>query len=533
MERSRWYGPLTALLGGLMAGVAHPPFGLLPGLLGYSLILLRLETVRERPLRGAFGLGWMAGLGYFAVATWWIAEPFMVDPEIYGWMAPFAVVLTAAGLALFWGAAGVIYRALRPRSGWKVLVFAGVFAGIEWLRGHVLTGFPWDLPGETWRAGSAPSQAAALVGAYGLSWITLAIASTPALLVLAVRRLAQAAMVAAAGVGLTLLYAGGAGRLAAARAVSPGKDAPVVRIVQADIDQKEKWKPENLEQVFEAYAVLTELPAARRPDIVVWPEGALPTLIDDFIAPGSPYAPRLRDLIQPGQALLMGANRYEPAGPRRYRYFNTLIALRREGDSLVVAGHYDKHRLVPFGEFLPLGDLAGRLGIRSLVHMPEDFTPGPRPRPQSVPGVPPFQPLICYEALFPGLVRDGERPRWILNVSNDAWFGTTSGPLQHLNMARYRAIEQGLPMIRSTPTGVSAVIDAYGRIQPGRRLGLGATGVIDAPLPPALPATPYARLGDWPFGGMLVVSALAWLAGRRRRRRGLRPSAPGRTLGAT
>ncbi|MBI1200765.1 MAG: apolipoprotein N-acyltransferase [Phenylobacterium sp.] len=533
MNRSRWYAPLTALAGGIAAALAHPPFGLLPGLLGYSLILLRLETVRDRPLRSAFGLGWMAGLGYFAVSTWWVVEPFLVEPEIYGWMAPFGVVFMAGGLALFWGAAGLAYRALRPRSGWKALVFAGVFAAAEWARGHVLTGFPWDLPGESWRAGSAPSQAAALVGAYGLTWITLFISSAPALVMLPVRRLAQAGMLAAAGIGLTLLYAGGAGRLAAARAVAPAERAPLVRIVQADIDQKEKWKPENLELVFEDYARLTVRHAARTPDIVIWPEGALPALIDDFIAPGSPYAPRMRDLIQPGQTLLMGANRYEPAGPGKYRYYNTLIALRRDGDALWVAGHYDKYRLVPFGEYLPLGDLAGKLGIRSLVHMPEDFTAGPRPKPLSAPGAPPFQPLICYEALFPGLVHDGTRPAWILNISNDAWFGTTSGPLQHLNIASYRAIEQGLPMVRSTPTGVSAVIDAYGRIQPGARLGLGAFGVIDAPLPPALKPTPYARLGDGPFAGLLILSALAWFAGRRRRPRAAQDLQAGPTLGAT
>jgi apolipoprotein N-acyltransferase len=533
LARSRWYAPLTALLGGLAAGLAHPPFGLLPGLLGYSLILLRLETLHGRPLRSAFGLGWLAGLGYFGVSTWWVAEPFLVEPEIYGWMAPFGVVLMAGGLALFWGAAGVAYRALRPRSGWKPIVFAGVFAAAEYARGHVLTGFPWDLPGETWRAGSAPSQAAALVGAYGLTWITLAMSATPALVMLPVRRSAQAALLAAAGVVLTLLYAGGAGRLAAARAVSPDARAPRVRIVQANIDQKSKWKPDNLELVFEDYARLTVRHAARPPDIVVWPEGALPALIDDFIAPGSSYADRLRDLVQPGQTLLMGANRYEPAGPGKYRYFNTLIALRREGDVLRVEGYYDKYRLVPFGEFLPMGDLAGKLGIRSLVHMPDDFTAGPKPRPLNIPGTPPFQPLICYEALFPGLVHDGTRPAWILNISNDAWFGATSGPLQHLNIARYRAIEQGLPMVRSTPTGVSAVIDAYGRIQPGDRLGLGAFGVIDAPLPPALPATPYARVGDWPFGGLLVLSGLSWLAGRRRRRPLAQDLQVGPELGAT
>ncbi|WP_293347777.1 apolipoprotein N-acyltransferase [Phenylobacterium sp.] len=520
MTRPRWYAPLTALAAGLAAGLAHPPFGLLPGLLGFSLLLLRLETAQgPRPLRQAFFLGWLAGLGYFGVSTWWIGEPFLVDAAIYGWMAPFAVVLMGGGLALFWGAAAAAYRALRPRSAWKVLVFAGVFAAAEWLRGHILTGFPWNLVGESWRAGGAPSQAAALVGAYGLTWITLAVAAAPAVLLLPVRRLAQAGMMVAAGIALTALYAGGAGRLAAAARESYAADAPIIRVVQANIDQKDKWKPENLGLVFSAYEGLTARPAAERPDIVIWPEGALPAVIDDVIAAGSPYAPRLRDAIQPGQTLLMGANRAEPDGKGGYRYFNTLVAFRRDQSALRVGGYYDKHRLVPFGEFMPLGDLAGRLGIRALVHMPDDFTAGPTPRPLVVPGMPAVQPLICYEALFPGLAAGGRRPAWILNISNDAWFGRTSGPWQHLNIASYRAIEQGLPIIRSTPTGVSAVIDAQGRILPGKKLVLDQFGVIDARLPSPAPTTFYSRFGDWSFLGLLAVSALAWLAGRRRRPR--------------
>ena len=183
------------------------------------------------------------------------------------------------------------------------------------------------------------------------------------------------------------------------------------------------------------------------------------------------------------------------------------MAFRRDDSALRVTGFYDKHRLVPFGEFIPLGDLAGRLGIRSLVHMPEDFTAGPPPRP-----------LICYEALFPGLAI-GPRPKWILNVSNDAWFGRTSGPWQHLNIASYRAIEEGLPIIRATPTGVSAVIDPQGRILPGKSLGLGQFGIIDSRLPSPTPPTPYSRWGDGPFAGLLLASALAWAAGRRRRPR--------------
>lgn len=513
---------LWSLAAGLAAALAHPPFGAIVGLLGFALMLAVVDTEGPRPLRSAFFRGWLAGLGYFAIGVWWIVEPLLVEPEKHAWMAPFAIILMPGGLALFWGLAALLYRAVRPPGMLRVVVFAGALALMEWLRGHVFTGFPWNLPGEAWVAGSAPSQFASLVGAYGLTWITVAIAATPAVLFDASpRRGRMLAGLVALG-ALASLYAFGIGRLSAAAA--PVAGAPVIRVVQADIDQKDKWKPENLPAIFETYLGLSTRRAATPPDIVIWPEGALPALIDDVLAPGSPYGPRLVAALTPGQSLLMGANRFEPGPEGKARYFNTLIALRRESNGLRVTGVYDKHRLVPFGEYLPLGDLAGKLGIRSLVHMPEDFTAGPAPRPIAPWGVPPLQPLICYEALFPGFTRaatkrEGIRPAWILNVSNDAWFGMTSGPLQHLNLASYRAIEEGLPIVRSTPTGVSAVIDGYGRIQPGARLDLGELGVIDARLPPALRPTVYGRVGDLPFVFLLLASALAVLGHRVRRAR--------------
>ncbi|HKR88625.1 MAG TPA: apolipoprotein N-acyltransferase [Phenylobacterium sp.] len=518
MQRANpWPGRGLALLAGLAAGLAHPPFGVLPGLLGYALMLRQIEAPAERPLRQAFGRGWLAGLGYFAVSVWWIVEPFMVDAKNQGWMAPFALALLAGGLALFWGAASLLHRALKARGFCRVLVFAGCLALAEWLRGHVLSGFPWDLPGESWRAGSAPSQLAALVGVYGLSWITVAIASAPALWFDARPRRDRAAALAAALAALAGLYGFGIVRLSGAAQPSPS--APLVRVVQADIDQKQKWRPENLNQIFATYLDLTRRPGPARPDIVVWPEGALPAVVDDLLAPGMPYAPQLVAALSPGQTLLMGANRAEPAGGGQYRYFNSLLAFRREAARLKITGIYDKHHLVPFGEFMPLAQLATRVGFRSLVHMPDDFTAGPPSRPLSPEGLPAVQPLICYEALFPGLTRrgpaaPGPRPAWILNISNDAWFGVTSGPLQHLNLASYRAIEQGLPLVRSTPTGVSAVIDAYGRVLPRARLGLGAFGVIDAPLPPALKPTPYVRWGDAGFLLMVLVSIAVVLQNR-------------------
>ncbi len=518
--RARWPARGLALAAGLAAGLAFPPFGILPGLLGYAVLLAVIDNDGPKPLRTAFFRGWLFGLGYFAVAVHWITEPFMVDAKEQGWMAPFALVLMAGGLALFWGLGALAFRWLRVRGWAAPLVFAGAFAAAEWLRGHVLTGFPWDLPGESWRAGSAPSQAAALVGAYGLSWITLAIASAPAVLVQAAGRREKAATLATAVLALAGLYGFGFARLQ--HAAPPAPDAPVLRLVQANIDQKDKWRPENLDAIVATYVGLSTRPAAATPSVVIWPEGALPAVIDDLIAPGSPYAAQLRDMLQPGQTLLMGANRRERDAAGHERYFNSLVGFRREDRGLRVTAIYDKHRLVPFGEYMPAGELATRVGFRSLVHMPDDFTAGPPPRPISPIGLPAAQPLICYEALFPGFAREaarraGRRPSWLLNVSNDAWFGVTSGPLQHLNIASYRAIEEGLPMIRVTPTGVTAVIDAYGRIGPNARQGLGAIGIVDRPLPYTLQATPYYWAGDLYFDGMVILSGL--IAGAYRVRR--------------
>lgn len=522
--RNPWALRALALLAGLAAGLAHPPFGFLPGLLGYALLLAVIDGESPRPLRSAFFRGWLAGVGYFAVGVWWITEPFMVDAKEQGWMAPFALVLMAGGLAAFWGAAAALYRAARPRGLGSVLVFAGCLAGFEWLRGHVFTGFPWDLPGETWRAGSPPSQAAALVGAYGLTWITLALAASPAVLVQPIGWRARAVALAAAALGLAGLYGYGAHRLQTAVAPQPG--APMVRVVQANIDQKDKWKPENLKLVFDTYVDLTKRPSATPPAIVIWPEGALPAVIDELVAPASPYAPLLRDVVAPGQTLVMGANRAEVGRDGVARYFNSLVAFRREGDELRVTGVYDKHHLVPFGEYMPAAEFATKIGFRSLVHMPDDFTAGPPSQPIAPWGVPAVQVLICYEALFPGVTRSGAaraglRSAWILNISNDAWFGQGSGPLQHLNIASYRAIEEGLPIVRATPTGVSAVIDAYGRVRPGARLGLGSLGVIDAPLPPVAEITAFSRFGDRGFGVMLLLSGLVGLAYFVQRPRGV------------
>lgn len=491
-----------AVAAGLAAGLAHPPFGILPGLLGYPLLMLLAE--RSRSPKGGFWMGWLAGFAYFFISCWWVAEAFLVNPD-QAWMAPFAASLLPAGLGLFWGAAAWAYRLMAPRDLSRVLVFAGLFALFEWLRGHVLTGFPWNPAGASWRAGSAASQAASAIGVYGLGLITVACVSALAPLASPGPRKGRIGAAAAGAAVLASLVVAGAMRLSNARLQFTDT---TVRLVQADVDQESKWTPEAYRGIVERYVNLTARPGAVQPDVVIWPEGALPEMANHVFEPGAWEGEAIARAVQPGQTLLAGLSRGEPdpAAEDGVRYHNSLFALHDEGGAgLRVAAVYDKHRLVPFGEYLPLGSLMSAIGVRSLVHVPADFTAGPRPSPIRLSNAPSVQPLICYESLYPGFTPGGaSRPDWIANVSNDAWFGRTSGPLQHLNLASYRAIETGLPVARATPTGVSAMIDPWGRVVAGERLDPGESGVIDARLPQALEPTLYGRVGDAIFLALLL-----------------------------
>jgi apolipoprotein N-acyltransferase len=508
---------ILALIAGLLAALAQPPFGFLPGLLGYGLLLRLIDLLGSRQRwRSALALGWLAGVGYFIPSVGWLIHPFQVDAEAQGWMAPFAVGLMAGFLALFWALAALVYRLLAGRGPPRVLLFAAAFALAEWLRGHVLTGFPWDLTGEAWRAGSAPSQIAALVGAYGLSWITLVAAAAP----ITVFEGWRGRVVALASVAIVAgLYAFGAARLASAASVDPR--APWVRIVQANVKQESKYDARLFSSIVNRYLTLTARPSAARParvpDIVIWPEGAIPAALEEYLADGAWTSDAIAHALRPEQTLILGGYRFGTRAGGAPVTYNSLAVLRHAGAGLRIVGVYDKFLLVPFGEYMPFDSVATRWGIKQFVHVGDGFTPGPRPRPLRIPGLPTPQPLICYEGVFPGLTREGGalsgvRAAWIVNISNDAWFGTGIGPRQHLNIASYRAIEEGLPMVRATPTGVSAIIDAYGRIAPSQRLGVGEFGVIDGPLPAALPPTLFNKLGDLPFFLMLALSlvGVAW-----------------------
>ncbi|MEQ7153607.1 apolipoprotein N-acyltransferase [Brevundimonas aurifodinae] len=504
LTAGRWARVVLALVAGVLAALVHPPFGFLPGLVAYPLLMLLAE--RSDSVRGAFWIGWLAGFGYFLVSCWWVAEAFLVNPA-QAWMAPFAASLLPAGIGLFWGAAAALYRRFGPQGLSRVMVFAALFALLEWLRGHVLTGFPWNPAGAGWAAGSAASQFASVAGVYGLGLVTVAAACAFGPMVSTGPRKGRVGVALAGAAVFALLIVGGTVRLAGAQV----RETPtVVRIVQANVDQQSKWTPEAYRSIVDRYVNLTGQAGATVPDLIIWPEGALPASFDTVFAPGSPDGAAIANALLPGQTLLAGFARGEGDAGGGARYYNSLIALEDEGGSgLRIAAIYDKHRLVPFGEFLPLGGLMGALGIRSLVHMPADFSAGPTPAPIDLPDGSRVQPLICYESLYPGFTPAGRgRPEWIVNVSNDAWFGATSGPIQHLNLASYRAIETGLPVVRATPTGVSAVIDPWGRVIEGQRLDSGESGVIDARLPAPAEVTLFGRIGHLSFW-LMVLAGLA------------------------
>lgn len=494
-------GLLAAVAAGVLAALAQPPHGWLIGLLGYPLLLALLDRLDRFHWGKAFLFGWATGFAYFLIGCAWVANAFLVDAENQAWMAPFAVILLPAGVALFWGAAAALWRRFCPEGLRRTLAFAVLLSVFEWLRGHALTGFPWTPVGATWSPGGGLSQSAAAVGVWGLGFLTLA-GLLPLALLAAPGPRKPRIVAALTGVGfLLVLSIGGEIRLAYAANRALG---PVVRIVQPDVDQKSKWSEAAFADIVRRYVNLTGRAGPLYPDVILWPEGALPASAGDILATRSWVRQAIEGALQPDQVLIFGAYREQRDERGRSIYYNSVIALRRDAAGLSQVGLYDKHRLVPFGEYLPMEEALTAIGFKDLTHVGDGFSPGPRPRPISLPGLGRVQPLICYEDLYAGLPRGGgTRPDWMFTVSNDAWFGRGSGPRQHASLAAYRAIEQGLAMVRSTPTGVSAVYDPWGRGLKGSTISVGESGAVDVRIPRAAIQTPYARIGD--FGFLLLV----------------------------
>lgn len=469
---------------GLIAALGLAPFGLwiaTPLALG---LLLRLVSAGGPVFLPVLA----AGFGWFALSMSWIVEPFLVEPDIYGWMAPFALVLMALGGALFWAIPAGLAARWAPAGGRRALAVAAALVLSDWMRGWIFTGLPWALIGHVW-IDTPLSQLAAWAGAIGLGLLTMTLAVLPAL-----TRPLPGIMASLALLGG--LWLAGAARLA--QPLPPDTDT-VLRIVQPDARQDLKWDPEWAVVFYRRLLDLSAAPGRR--DLVIWPETAVNFLLEDA-------APALPAMAQAaGAPLVMGIQRRDGG-----RFYNSLVTLNTDG---TLGAVYDKFHLVPFGEYIPWGDALARVGITAFAaQQGNGYSAGPGPRIMSAPGVADFQPLICYEAVFSRHLRGlGDRPGWLLQATNDAWFGQFSGPYQHLAQARLRAIESGLPLIRAANTGVSAVIDPQGRIR--QSLGLGIAGKIDAALPAALPPTPWIRWGDGP-AVLLAILALGLAVIRRR-----------------
>ena len=489
-----WRLPAAAAGSGALLALGQAPLGWSWVSLAALALLLALGTLPAGP-RAAAAAGWAAGFGHFAAAMFWIVEPFLVEPEVHGWMAPFALVLLPGGLALFWAAAFALAERIgRGAPAPRLLAVAVALAAAELARSHVLTGFPWALPGHIW-IGAPQGQAAALVGAQGLTLATLVLA---ALLAWPLLHRRPAALIAPAAALAVLLAAGawGRARLAAADPADPGV---TVRLVQPHAEQHLKWDPARADGFLRRLLAETAAPpAGPPPDLTIWPETAVPWLLNGA-------EPILRDIAAAagGRPVAFGIVRREGA-----RIYNSLVVTGAAGE---VAALYDKHHLTPFGEYLPFDDWFARFGLHGLAASEGGaFSPGPGPRVLDLGPAGRVLPLICYEAIFPQHLTAAERPDWLMQITNDAWFGTVSGPYQHLAQARLRAVEQGLPLVRAANTGVSAVIDAKGRLRAA--LPLGAAGHLDAALPGALPPTPFARAGEAPARVALALLALAALA---------------------
>jgi len=489
-----------ALLAGGAAVFGMAPFDCWPVLilsLGVLAWLIDTAADRPRPKREAALTGWAFGFAYFAGGFYWVGEAFYVDPATI-WMMPFAVTLLPAGMAIYYGLAAFAARAFPLRGPAFAALLAASFGAFEFLRGWLFTGFPWNLFGSTF-IGSGIDQGAALAGIYGLTLATMLLGFGLAPLITA-RGFTRAVT---ASLGLFLLAAGAF--YGVWRGPAPPATTPMLRIVQPDNPQSEKGLPDYSRRLWLRLMGLTNADGAENIDFFVWPEGVTPFFLDE-----TPEALAvIGDNLTPGQVLIAGSSRRQKLKDGT-RYYNSLFVV---DDTGTIATVYDKAHLVPFGEYLPFPEAFRALDIASLTaRIGGAFTAGPGLQTLNAGVIPAFSPLICYEALFSAeVVGTGQhRPQWLVNITDDSWFGTQTGPWQHLTAARFRAIEEGLPLIRAATTGVSAVIDSDGHVVIAS--GLAEAIKLDAALPGARPPTLFSQAGNLIFwlllGGALALTGL-------------------------
>ncbi len=507
-----WRRAAIAVAVGAGSALAFPPINAWPVLfISFPVLVLLLDGSAADRLGGvlsAAAAGWCFGFGFFLAGLYWIGFAFLVDAQTFGWLMPFAVVALPAGLALFSALGLAMARLLWTRGAARILALAVSLTAAEWLRGHLFTGFPWNAYGYALTSPLALAQGSALVGLWGLTFLAVYVFASPALLLDDPTDTPRRWLVPSAGIALLAgLAVYGALRLEATpTALVPGVH---LRIMQPNLPQDDKFNYSARRQVMSRYLALSDRAtgpgASGVKDVthLIWPESAFPFILERDKEALSDIA----SLLSGGTILVTGAARVADREPGdRLRAYNSIYIIEHDGSIL---NRYDKVHLVPFGEYLPFQSLLESVGLMQLTKVPGGFLAGTQRRPMTVPGAPSFLPLICYEIVFPDeAVPRGERPGWLLNLTNDGWFGESSGPYQHFQQARVRAIEQGLPLVRAANTGISAVVDPVGRIL--KELPLGVEGVLDAPLPQPIAPTFYVRIGDTlvrvAFGAALLLA---------------------------
>ncbi len=517
------FAPLFPFALGALAALGFAPWGWWP--LTLPCFALWLFLIHDAPtIRAALARGWWFGLGHFAIANLWIQQPFEFQDKMPPALGYIAVVLVAAYCAIYpMLAAGLAWRlaspaarddpAPRPDAAF-VLVAGTAWIATEYLRGTMFTGYPWDPLATVWVGSPLVVQGAAWAGTYALSGLTVAASG---LLLFVPRRPATA------GIPLVLLLVAGAVPHIIIKPPMIDDGAPLIVVVQPNLPEEVKPTDEYAEDNFQAIARIAGKPDARHPRLLLWPEGAIRFPLENgypryfYYLYGDAGVSRIRMALLLGDrdTILTGgqASIFDSKSGDLVAATNSIFAL---GADTALHGRYDKAHLVPYGEYLPMRPLLEAIGLSRLVPGDIDFIPGPGPRTMNVAGFGKVGMLICYEVIFSGQVVDpAHRPDFIFNPSNDAWFGTL-GPPAHLAQARLRAVEEGLPVVRATPTGISAVIEPDGAVI--ESIAMGRTGRIETAVPRADPPTLFSRLGNWLAGIVSALMVICAVALRRRAR---------------
>ncbi|MBD9374043.1 apolipoprotein N-acyltransferase [Rhizobium sp. ARZ01] len=481
MLMSGWTRALVAFLAGLFAVLALQPYGFIAALfVSFTVLVWLIDGASGDPDAGllrrlvpAFRIGWCFGFGYFLGGLWWLGNALLVEADEYAWALPLAVLGLPAFLAFFYGFAVALARLFWSDGLGRILVLAAAFGFAEWLRSWLFTGFPWNAVGYGAMPVPMMMQPARIFGIAGMNVLAVFVFAAPALLWTGRGKrlglsLAVLLLALQAGYGFYVLHF-----------LPDAVDTDVrVRLVQPVIDQSAKLDDGQRAAVFEKHLALTADPPSgeQRPGIIVWPETSIPFILTD-----NPDAlARIAAVLDDDQVLIAGAVRMEDTGAGKPpRYYNSIYAIDGRGQIL---GAADKVHLVPFGEYMPFEELFNSWGINAVAAFSGGFSGARVHQVLTLPGERSFYPLICYEAIFP---REIDQAAYttdaLLNITNDAWFGDTPGPYQHFHQARVRAVETGLPLVRAANSGISAVVDAKGRVTLG--LPYGMVGFVDATIP--------------------------------------------------